>query len=264
MPHTPAPFDPAADAAIDARPSTSRDVDAAADELERSIIVATFNEQETIEPCLRRIFAVFPTGCEVLVVDGGSDETGAVTRRLCGEFPGLRYVRNENDRGKGHATRVGIDAARGALMAEIDADLQFLPEELPRLFAPLQEGKADVALGTRFAAGSVREPGSTTPLRTFGNFTTSLYASLLFGQRMTDVLAGMTAWTRGTIEAIGPICDNYSYEVEIPVKALKHGLRVVDVPITTLARQGGQSNVHVVMDGLAILRDITLFRCGWR
>jgi glycosyltransferase involved in cell wall biosynthesis len=233
-------------------------------EPELSVIVATFNECETIEECVRRLFAEFPSGCEVLVVDGGSDATGDIVKGLCPEFPELRYIRNENDRGKGHATKTGIAAARGKWMVEIDADLQFRPEEVARLLAPLREGRADVVLGSRFMPGSVRESGSTTPLRTFGNFVTSLYASILFGQRMTDVLAGMTAWTRNAADVVGLVSDNYSYEVELPVKALKKGLRVVDAPVTTLARQGGASNVHVMWDGLTILRDITLFKCGLR
>jgi glycosyltransferase involved in cell wall biosynthesis len=227
-----------------------------------SVIVATFNEEQTIEECVRRIFAVYPDDCEVLVVDGGTDRTGEIVRGLTLEFSGLHYVRNENDRGKGHATKTGIQAARGQIMVEIDADLQFLPEELPCLVAPLICGSADVALGSRFAAGSVRRPGSTPPLRTFGNKTTSLYASLLFCHRMTDVLAGMMAWTRRTTETIRLKSDNYSYEVELPVKALRQGLRVVDVPVTTDSRQGGQSNVSVVADGIVILYDITRFRLG--
>jgi dolichol-phosphate mannosyltransferase len=229
---------------------------------EISIIVATFNEEASIEACLRRILPVYPAGCETLVVDGGSDRTGEIVRKLTAEFPALRYIHNENDRGKGHATKVGIAAARGAIMVEIDADLQFLPEELPRLIDPIREGRADVVLGSRFLPQSVRLPGSTTWLRTFGNFTTSLYASILFGQRMTDVLAGMMAWSRRTIETIDLRSDNYSYEVELPVKALRKGLRVIDAAVTTDARQGGQSAVNVVADGITILYDITRFRLG--
>lgn len=227
---------------------------------ELSILVATFNEELSIEECVRRILAVYPERCEVLVIDGGSDRTGEIVTRLCDEFPRLRYLRNENDRGKGHATKVGIAAARGEFMAEIDADLQFYPEELPLLFSPLIEGRADVALGSRFTRGSRQNYSSA--LRTFGNYVTSLYASILYLHRMTDVLAGMTAWNRRTVDAIHLISDNYSYEVEIPVKALAKGLRVVDVPVTTEPRRTGNSNVNVVRHGLQILRDITLFRLG--
>jgi glycosyltransferase involved in cell wall biosynthesis len=227
-----------------------------------SVIVATFNEQDTIEHCIHRILNVYPTGCEVLVVDGGSDDTRGVVQRLAEHNPLIRYVRNENDRGKGHATRTGIAAARADIMAQIDADLQFLPEELPMVLRPIQEDKADVVLGSRFATDSIRRPGSTPFFRTLGNKTASWYASVLFWHRMTDVQAGMKAWTRQAANQINLRSDNYSYEVEIPVKALRKGLRVVDVPITTDARQGGETCVNVVTDGIALLWDITRFRVG--
>jgi glycosyltransferase involved in cell wall biosynthesis len=227
-----------------------------------TVIVAARNEQETIEACIRRTFAVYPRACELLVVDGGTDGTRQVVERLKNELPGIRYIHNEGDRGKGHAIRVGIAAARAAVMAQIDADLQFLPEELPALVEPILAGRADVALGSRFARGSVRRPGSTPMFRTWGNKFASLYASLLFGHRMTDVQAGMKAWSRQAAEQIELVSDNYSYEVEIPVKALRRKLRVVDVPITTEARQGGKTNVNVVFDGLRLLADITRFWLG--
>lgn len=228
--------------------------------VEYSIIIACFNEEANIENCLRRLLAVFPEGAEFLVVDGGSDRTGEMVQHLAEQHPSVRYVANENDRGKGHATRTGIAAAQGPIMAQIDADLQFLPEELPQIFQPIVAGEADVVLGSRFCVGAVRRPGSTPFFRTLGNKFASLYASVLFGHRMTDVQAGMKAWTREAAAAIDLQSDNYSYEVEIPVKALKKGLRVVDVPITTDARQGGQTSVNVVTDGIALLWDITRFR----
>ena len=227
-----------------------------------SVIVAAFNEQETIQACLERIRSVYPSDCEVLIVDGGSDQTGSIVQRLADHDSALRYVHNENDRGKGHAIRRGIVEARGDVMAQIDADLQFLPEELPKLMAPIDENQADVVLGSRFMPQSVRRPGSTPTMRTMGNKTVSRYASLLYWHRMTDVLAGMKAWTRAAAEVFNLQSDHYSYEVEIPVKALSKGLRVVDVPITTEARQGGETCVNVVTDGLTLLRDITRFRLG--
>ena len=225
-----------------------------------TILVATFDEEDVIERCLRRLAAVHPTGAEILVVDGGSDRTEEIVRRLERELP-VRYVRNERDRGKGHAIRTGCASARGDVIAQIDADLQFLPEELPRLVAPIAEGRADVALGTRFAHGSVRRPGSTPALRTLGNKLASGYASLLFRHRMTDVQAGMKAWSRDAYDRFGPLeSDDYAYEVEIPTRALRAGLRVVDVPITTEARAGGETKVNVVLDGLPLLVAITRFR----
>ena len=78
------------------------------EKLKLSVIVAAFNEQDTIENCVRQIFEVYPQQCELLVVDGGTDDTEGVVKALVGEFPQLRYVRNHDDRGKGHAIRTGI------------------------------------------------------------------------------------------------------------------------------------------------------------
>ena len=227
-----------------------------------TVIVAAFNEQDTIGKCVQQIFEVYPEGCELLVVDGGTDNTQQVVEELAATFGLLRYVRNHDDRGKGHAIRTGIAEAQGDIMAQIDADLQFLPSDLPALVAPIEEGRADVTLGTRFAAGSIRRPGSTPVFRRWGNKCASFYASLLYWHRMTDVQAGMKAWTRQAAELIDFKSDNYSYEVEIPIKALRKRLRVVDVPITTDVRQGGETCVNVVFDGIALLRDISFFRLG--
>jgi dolichol-phosphate mannosyltransferase len=229
-----------------------------------SILVTTFNEEGSIEACVRRIMAVYPDDCELLVVDGGFDHTEQIVRSLEREFAGVHYIRNDNDQGKGHAVQTGIAAAQGRFVAQIDADLQFLPEELPRLLAPLEAGAADVVLGSRFLPASVRLPGSTPLLRTLGNHVASGLASWLAWHRMSDVLAGMKAWRRDAGSKIPLRCLHCSYDAEIAVKAVLNGLRVVDVPVTTDARKTGGSQIHLARDGLVILRDIVLFRLGWR
>lgn len=229
-------------------------------DLELSVIVTTLNEEATIQRCLSRLLAVFPERTEILVVDGGHDATGRIVLEMAQSHSAVRYIPNPNDRGKGHAMHVGLAAARGALIAQIDADLQFLPEELPWILEPLRQDRADVVLGSRFASGAKRLPGSTPLVRTLGNWVTSYYASVLFGGRMSDVLAGMKAWKRIVTERVRLIAENCSYDAELPVKALRAGFRVIDVPITTDARQGGVSAIHVVRDGLRILGDLTRFR----
>lgn len=224
-----------------------------------SIIIACLSEENTIEEVIHRIFKTLPCA-QVLVVSGGRDRTNEIVRGLEPHYPALRLIINENDRGKGHAIRVGVEAASHPYHAQIDADIQFLPEELPRLLEPIVSGRADVSLGSRFIKGSVRKPGSTPLLRTAGNLVASAWASLLFGQRLTDVQAGFKAWTAECIRNIGLTSDNYSYEAEIAVKSVAKGSKVVDVPITTLGRRGGASNVNVAMDGIHLLWDIAKFR----
>jgi glycosyltransferase involved in cell wall biosynthesis len=225
-----------------------------------SILIAAYNEEASIEACLREVAAVFPDDVEVVVIVGGHDRTDVLVRAMQRKMPGLRYVRNLPDLGKGHAIRRGVREARGELMAQLDADLQFLPSDLPRLLEPLQSGAADVVLGSRFAKGAHRLPGGTPLMRSLGNHLMSAYASALCGQRMTDVLAGIKAWTRSAIDRIDLRSDGYSYEVEIPMRAIRRGLRVVEVPVTTQARHGGESNVDVMRVGPRMLFDISRFR----
>lgn len=230
---------------------------------ELSVILPTRNEVATIAECIARTVAACPQRCEVLVVDGGSDATEQAVRTLAGAHPGIRYIRNHGDRGKGHAIRAGIDAARAPVMAQLDADLQFLPEDLPRLVAPVIDGRADVALGSRFLADARRSPRGAPPLRTAGNHVVSAWASLLFHHRMTDVLAGIKAWSRPAIDLVRPRLDGYGYEIEIPARALLRGLRVIDVAVTTEARRAGQSHVrNVALEGVRLLGVAAALRTG--
>lgn len=234
-----------------------------------SVIIATRDDADSITELLERVLQIMPASAELIVVDGGDDETDAIVEGLSRRdsarprrYPELRYIRNRPDLGKGHAIRVGIEAARAPLMAQIDSDLQFLPEELPLLFGPLERGTADVVLGSRFTASSSRAARSVPGIRSLGNRVASAYASLLFLHRMTDVQAGMKAWTRAAITGAPPVSNNYSYEAEIPCKAHRAGFRVVDVAVSTLPRLRGETKVNVVRDGLILLLDITRFRLG--
>ncbi len=87
-----------------------------------TILVTTFNQEGNIQECIRRILQVYPTDCEARIVDGGFDRTRAIVKNLETQFPAVRYVRNENDRGKGHAVQTRIGQAHGQLIAQIDAD----------------------------------------------------------------------------------------------------------------------------------------------
>ena len=208
---------------------------------------------------MERILAACP-GAEILVVDGGSDATGRLVGELARARPAIRYVRNHGDRGKGHAVAVGIAASSGTVLAQIDADLQFLPEELPRLLAPILSERADLALGSRFLRGSSRAPGSVPGARAGGNRAISSLASIACGHRFSDLLAGMKAWRREVTAAFRWESDGFSYEAELPIKAVRLGFRVVDVPVTTEERRAGRSSVPVLRTGLVLARDILRFR----
>lgn len=227
--------------------------------LSLSIVVPTRNEEAIIATCLRALVNELPDA-EILVVDGGSDGTEGVVQQMAQRHPRIRHIRNEGDRGKGHAIRTGILAARGECVVQFDGDLQFLASDIPRLIAPIEANQADLVLGSRFTRGSRRSVGSTPWLRRMGNLAVSAYASALCGHRMTDVLAGIKAWRREVSDAFFLTSDSFTYEAEIPIKALRCGYRVCDLAVGTEPRTTGESSVNVWKTGLALLRDLPRFR----
>lgn len=226
---------------------------------ELSVVVCAFNEERSIGACVRSLFEELSLNAEVIVVDGGFDATGDEVKRLMPLYPGLRYVRNHNDRGKGHAIRVGIEAATAEIIVFFDADLQFFAADISGVVEPLRRGKADVVAGSRFLPSSGVDVNAGF-LRNFGNHFFSLYASVLFGHRFTDVLAGTKAMTRRAAEVIDLQSDSYAYEVEILAKGKRCGLRVVDAPISTQERGDGSSKVSIFKVGFDILLAMTRFR----
>ncbi len=227
--------------------------------MELSIIIPAKGEAANISRCLERVIAAYP-GAEIIVVDAGIDETQSIVQKFQSGQPNLHYVLNRPDKGKGDAIRKGILKATGSVMAQIDADLQFLPEDLHRLLTPLQNDQADMTLGSRFMKDSCRQKGSVPGARSFGNRMIAFWMSILVGQRITDALAGMKAWKREVTESFPLLSNTYSYEVELFVKAIQKGWRVMDVPVTTEARQMGKSTVPVMKTTFQLLRDSLVFQ----
>ena len=230
--------------------------------IETTILLACRNEAPSILSCLKRVRRACPASM-IIIIDGGSDETEQLVAEHYGNDSFIRYIKNTNDRGKGHAIQVGLEHTETEFVAQIDADLQFLPEDLPALFARLQSDEADMVLGSRFLQTSTRLPGSTPLLRTVGNRLISMYVSLLVGCKVTDALAGMKAWRTCITEARPLRCMSYSYEAELIISASMGGYRIQDEAITTVARQFGESSVRVVQAGARILRDVSLLRLGY-
>ena len=227
--------------------------------MDLSVIIPCKKEAQNISSCVQRVNLACP-GAEILVVDSGLDDTKAIVGQLKTSIPNLRYILSTPDRGKGDAISQGISQATRPYIAQIDADLQFYPEELPQLLSPILSNQADMVLGSRFLKKSVRKPGSSPFLRSLGNFIISFLCSLLFFKKITDALAGMKVWRREVTESFILTSYTYSYEVELFAKAILKGWRVRDVPVTFEPRKEGVSTVNVFKAGLNIIKDIFRFR----
>jgi len=232
-----------------------------------SVIISCFNEEDTIEECLCRLVTALPDA-EIIVVHGGHDQTAAKAREIAKNQPNIRVLKNYGDTGKGHAIKIGISVATHEVMAQMDADLQFMPEELPKLLEPIFRGEADITFGARFMPESDVQHYKFSFFRVMGNKTVNRYFSLLTGFKFQDITTGYKAWTREAIEAIQFRDNRFVYEAEIAVKGAMKGFRFLMVPVTYYNRLGGisghgrgwQETFSIIFTGFKILCFGTLCR----
>lgn len=218
---------------------------------EISVIIASFNEEKNIRETIKRVYKTLPN-CELILVEGGTDKTIAIAEEEKKKHPSMIIIHNKEDKGKGQAIKIGISAATKEIMAQVDADSQFPPEELPELIKPILEKRADIVFASRFVTGSTIEDGSLTRMRRLANYVVSGFTSLLCGTKLTDVNAGFKAWKSNVIRDIDMQCNHFGYEPEIAIMAAKKGYTIIETPVNYKGRQRGISNVKLLRDGIII------------
>lgn len=189
---------------------------------------------------------------EVILVDGHStDDTVAVARRL---MPGITVV-HQPARGKGDALRAGFAAATGDIIVMLDADGSMDPVEIPAFVGLLLAG-ADFVKGSRFSQG-----GGTSDMewyRRLGNWALTQVVRVMHGGRFQDLCYGYCAFWRRVLPRLLLESEGFEIETEMNVRALRSGLKVVEVPSFESARVHGVSSLRTVPDGWRVLT--TIFR----
>lgn len=205
-----------------------------------AVVVPAKDEEATVGELLERLGRVRVPGCEVraIVVDDGSeDRTAEISRAR-----GANVVSHSVNRGLGAALRTGLRVAvdDGAdLVAYLDADLEYSPEDLPRIVRPVLAGRAGYVLGSRFSGRRVR---GMRLYRRVGNLFFTLLLALLTRRWMTDGQTGMRAFSREAA-ARAEISHDYNYAQVLTLDLLRKGFRFEEVPIRYAPREHGVSFV---------------------
>jgi len=234
-----------------------------------SIVIPVYNERRTLLALLARVLRVDvgPLRKQIVIVDDCSkDGTRDLIQRLETEWPAmlaaqgvpkkrldqasLKCLYHEVNGGKGTALRTGFDGATGDIVLIQDADLEYDPEDYPRLLAPILDGRADVVYGSRFA-------GETRRVHLFwhsmGNQFLTLLSNAFTNLNLTDMETCYKVFRADVIQGLKLQSGRFGIEPEITAKVAKMRYRVFEVPITYNGRSYAEGKKIGVKDGFEAL-----------
>jgi len=221
-----------------------------------SVIVPVFDERNTVVEIVRRMRAVeLPVELEIVVVDDGStDGTRDVLRQLADST--VRIVTHDVNRGKGTAIRSGLSHVSGDLVLVQDADLEYDPEDWPKLLNPVLRGKARVVYGSRFTG----ERRNMLLLHWIGNRFLSMVTNVLYNTTLSDMETCYKLVERDLVSSLNLSSDKFDIEPEITAKILKRGVRIYEVPISYSGREVDEGKKLTWRDGLSALFTLVVYR----
>jgi len=207
--------------------------------LPTTVIIPALNEAGNIHQLVREVLAIQPA--EVIVVDNGSTDGTAQEAQAAG----ARVVL-EPRRGYGYACAAGVRCAQSDVLAFLDGDFSFLPSELPRLLEPIQSGKADLVLGSRWLGGIA--PGSMPFQQRFGNWLVARLMNALYGLSISD-LGPYRTIRRPLLISLELHEMTYGWPAEMIVKTARAGGRIQEAPVSYHSRRAGRSKVSGTLRG---------------
>jgi glycosyltransferase involved in cell wall biosynthesis len=213
-----------------------------------SIIVPVFNEARTVRTVIERLLAVdLPAPREVLIVDDGStDGTRDVLETVMRDGLPVTVIHAARNAGKGSAIRLGLQQARGSIMAIQDADLELDPQQLAELVRPILDGRADVVYGSRFLVGRSEAPWVNVAAN---RFLTGL-TNVLYGSRLTDMETCYKVMRTDIARSLSLTANRFDIEPEITAKLLRRGHRIHELPVRFEARSRAQGKKIGWHDGV--------------
>src|SRR5690606_8473914 len=208
-----------------------------------------YNEQDHVAEALKQTLAVdYPCDIEVIVVDDGSrDGTAEVLRTI--DDPRVRVFTHPRNRGKGAAIRTGAHHAEGDYLVIMDADLEYDPQDLPKLLAPVMDGRARVVYGNRVFGAHT----AYSFWYVMGNKAITTAANIFYNSYLGDLETCFKLMPVPLFRSLDICSRAFGIEAEITAKLLRRKIKPYEVPISYRARSREEGKKITWKDGVEAL-----------
>jgi glycosyltransferase involved in cell wall biosynthesis len=224
-----------------------------------SIVIPCYNEAKTIRVIVDAVRAAPVESKEIIIVDDCSkDGTRDVLQKEIAPLVD-RILYHEKNQGKGAALRTGFAAATGDLVIVQDADLEYDPQEYPRLIKPIIDGKADVVFGSRFQGGQAHRVVYFWHM--MGNRFLTLASNMMTNLNLTDMETCYKVFRREVIQRVKIEENRFGFEPEITAKVAKLHVPIYEVGISYYGRTYEEGKKIGWRDGFRALWAI--FKYNW-
>jgi glycosyltransferase involved in cell wall biosynthesis len=197
-----------------------------------SVVVPCYNEEATIVQILNRLLRQIEVG-QVIIVDDNSIDSSRLLIESVND-PRIMYLKNQENRGKGASVSRGLSMCIFPYILIQDADLEYSPEEIPRLLAPLIDGRADAVFGSRFLTYEARR--ALYYWHRVGNSFLTILSNMFSNLDLTDMETGYKAMKLSFAQNLNIQEKRFGIEPEITAKLSKMNARVYEVPISYQGR----------------------------
>ncbi|RPH63689.1 MAG: glycosyltransferase [Acidobacteria bacterium] len=235
-----------------------------------SVIVAAYNEKDTLRTLMDRLIAKSIDGVNIeiiLVESNSSDVTREDAVRYSGH-PRVRFVAEDRPRGKGHAVRTGLAVCTGDVVLFQDADLEYDIDDYDDLIAPLLAYRRNFVIGSRHVSKGrvwkIRQFNDAVPLAAVFNLGHVFFLALfnfIYRQRLKDPFSMFKVFRRECLYGLTFECNRFDFDFEIVIKLLRKGYRPLELPVNYRARSPSEGKkVTMVHDPLTWIRALLKFR----
>lgn len=216
-----------------------------------SVVMPAYNEEATLEQIVELILQI-PNLLELIIVDDFStDNTPVIAQSLAARDERIRYIRQPRNGGKTEALKAGFAATSGEVVIVQDADLEYDPNEIADVIAPILHGNADVVYGSRFMVK--RATRVLYFYHYLANKGLTFLSNCLTNLNMTDVETCYKAFRGEIVRNMIITSSGFGFEIEVTAKIAKLKCAVYEVPISYYGRTYEEGKKIGFKDGLAAL-----------